>query len=79
VETLGIASLLQQSMAHYHPDHNLEQFFYSHLKYTRKTDADQVVLRQTAENAPGGAKMIMVGQLWLCMWIKHKKPAATVD
>jgi Mg2+ and Co2+ transporter CorA len=47
-----------------HPRRSLDQFFYSSLLDTRQRDADQVVSKCTRDSR-GGAKMVMVDQLWL--------------
>ena len=52
----------------YHPRRTLDQYYYSRLEDTSERDNDQVVSKQTME-APGGATMVMVDQLWLSLWL----------
>jgi Mg2+ and Co2+ transporter CorA len=50
----------------------LDQFAYPGLKDTRRRDASQVVSKLTGqEKLEGGAKMIMIDQLWLCLRIEQ--------
>ena len=49
-----------------HPRRSLDQFFYSSLPDISQRDRDQVVSKNTGASR-GGAKMIMIDQLWL--WV----------
>jgi len=49
-----------------HTRRTLHQFFYSHLLDTTTRDNGQTIIKPTAIDQ-GGAKMIMVDQLWL--WV----------
>ncbi|CAI6340753.1 unnamed protein product [Periconia digitata] len=59
-----------------HPRRSLDQFFYSSLPETSSRDKDQVISKNTPEDARGGKKMIMVDQLWL--WMLETREDAVV-
>ncbi|KAG8530266.1 uncharacterized protein KY384_004767 [Bacidia gigantensis] len=71
IPTLANFLSQNQNFEAYHPRRSLDQFYYSRIRDTSKRDSDQVVSRQTRmETDP---KMIMVDQLWLCLWIVERK------
>lgn len=58
------------------------------MRDTTRRDNDQVVYRQTnvsdgktegADSSPGGTKIIMVDQLWLCLWVVHREKEVNTD
>ena len=61
---------LPEPFESYHPRRTLDQFYYSRLERTDERDNDQVASKQTKES-PLGAKMIMVDQLWLGLWLSE--------
>ncbi|KIW23067.1 hypothetical protein, variant 1 [Cladophialophora immunda] len=65
---------LPEPFKSYHPRRTLDQFYYSRLEHTDERDNDQVVSKQT-KASPTGAKMIMVDQLWLGLWVSAQHPA----
>jgi len=59
-----------------HPRRSLDQFFYSSLPNTDQRDNDQVVSKDTMASR-GGAKMVMVDQLWLWVIEVHESGSNT--
>jgi hypothetical protein len=60
----------------FHPRRSLDQFFYSSLPETSSRDQDQVVSKNTPQDARGGKKLIMVDQLWL--WLLESREVSPI-
>lgn len=66
------------SSSHHHPRRTMDQFAFPHLRSTEKRDESQVVSKLTGKEADlrekGGARMIMVDQLWMCLMVEEYRP-----
>ena len=72
----GLAAYLKHN-SDYHPRRTLDQFYYSRIEDTTDRDVDQVVFRQTRSGHEStdfndGSKLVMVDQLWLCLWVVER-------